>query len=374
MKPAVKAVSAEAVAEGLEDPPELPTSSRMVPTRGPVATIRTIASVGAATPETLGEAAFDLKKGTRTHLASVRSALKAWHLFAVLILTYAATATFPPRKGSDVEAFVSCFKSGDTAGNYVGALRWTAQLTGASLLWDTPGVQMAIKGARKRTSQMAHVALGNRSLLTTRLVWAVVSFLDATQSEHWLSPLLLLAWAILGRVQSEILPLLRGQEANAIGLPENAHSAVWQDAQKTLWVRLRRRKHRPAGSLLSTPCECPRSPAHCAACRVARYIEQQRIRVGAPLWPGATPAISLAALQRVLTLLGVAAPTSYTWKAVRAGHATELALTPGVSLADIMKRGEWRSGSVLAYVRPDDVHVPTFVAQTLEMSDAEADE
>ena len=39
-----------------------------------------------------------------------------------------------------------------------------------------------------------------------------------------------------------------------------------------------------------------------------------------------------------------------------------------------MKRGEWRSGSVLAYVRPDDVHVPTFVAQTLEMSDAEADE
>ena len=65
---------------------------------------------------------------------------------------------------------------------------------------------MAIKGARKRTSQMAHVALGNRSLLTTRLVWAVVSFLDATQSEHWLSPLLLLAWAILGRVQSEIPP------------------------------------------------------------------------------------------------------------------------------------------------------------------------
>ena len=59
---------------------------------------------------------------------------------------------------------------------------------------------------------------------------------------------------------------------------------------------------------------------------------------------------------------------------MRAGHATELALTPGVSLADIMKRGEWRSGSVLAYVRPDDVHVPTFVAHTLEMSDAEPDE
>ena len=39
-----------------------------------------------------------------------------------------------------------------------------------------------------------------------------------------------------------------------------------------------------------------------------------------------------------------------------------------------MKRGARRSGSVLAYVRPDDVHVPTLVAQTLDMSDAEADE
>ena len=43
-------------------------------------------------------------------------------------------------------------------------------------------------------------------------------------------------------------------------------------------------------------------------------------------------------------------------------------------MADLMTRTKWRSGSVLAYVRPDDVHVPTFVAQTLEMSDAEADE
>ena len=85
----------------------------------------------------------------------------------------------------------------------------------------------------------------------------------------------------------------------------------------------------------------------------------------------ATPTISLAALQRVLTLLGVAAPSTYTWKSVRAGHATELALTPGVSLATILSKGEWKSSAVLAYVRPEDMHVPTFMAQTLEQSDAE---
>ena len=53
------------------------------------------------------------------------------------------------------------------------------------------------------------------------------------------------------------------------------------------------------------------------------------------------------------------------WRAEENGH---------LPLADLMKRRKWRSGSVLAYVRPEDVHVPTFVAQTLDMSDAEADE
>ena len=43
MQPALSAVSAEAVAEGLEAPPELPKSSRMVHARGPVATLRTFA-------------------------------------------------------------------------------------------------------------------------------------------------------------------------------------------------------------------------------------------------------------------------------------------------------------------------------------------
>ena len=73
-------------------------------------------------------------------------------------------------------------------------------------------------------------------------------------------------------------------------------------------------------------------------------------------------------------LLGVAAPTSHTWQAVRAGHADEPALTPGASLADLMKREAWLSGLVLAHVRPDAVHVPMFVAQMLTMSDVEADE
>ena len=94
---------------------------------------------------------------------------------------------------------------------------------------------------------------------------------------------------------------------------------------------------------------------------------------GIRLWPGVTAAVTLSALQRVLTLLGVVAPTTYTWKAVRAGHATELATTPGVSIAEVMAKGEWSSTAVLAYLRPEDVHTASFVAHALEASDAEDD-
>ena len=83
--------------------------------------------------------------------------------------------------------------------------------------------------------------------------------------------------------------------------------------------------------------------------------------------------VSLSALQHALTWLGVAAPTTYTWKAVRAGHATELATTPGVSIAEVMAQGDWSLTAVLAHLRPEDVHSASFVAHALAASDAEID-
>ena len=230
---------------------------------------------------------------------------------------------------------------------------------------------MTLRGARKRTTQLVQVLLGNRALLTTRVVREVVSFMDATQPRHWLAPMLLVAWAILGRVQSEILPLELGSEADAVMLAPRRHSAVWQDAARTLWIRLKKRKHRPQGSLLSAACSCAENSAFCPACRVMTWARENHVQPGFPLWPGVSAAVSLSALHRVLTLLGLVAPTTYTWKAVRAGRATELATTPGVSLAEVMKQGEWSSAAVLAYLRPEDVHTQAFVAHALEASDAE---
>ena len=102
------------------------------------------------------------------------------------------------------------------------------------------------------------------------------------------------------------------------------------------------------------------------------YAMQNGVRGGAKLWSGATPSISRSVLHRVLTLLRVVAPSTYSWEAVRVGQATELALIPGVSIATILATGEWRLAAGPAYLRPE-VCTQRLSWQAPEASDAEDD-
>ena len=72
-----------------------------------------------------------------------------------------------------------------------------------------------------------------------------------------------------------------------------------------------------------------------------------------------------------LTMIGLAHANAFTWKCVRAGRATAMALTPGMKLSTIMEAGEWRSSAVFKYVRPEDADMQSFLAQALDASDAE---
>ena len=121
------------------------------------------------------------------------------------MLGYAAHLSFPPTLGEHVESFITVFRNGGTASNYVSSLRWACTLYHKSLAWDTAGVKMAIRGARKATVRMPRGSQA-RALLTSRLVFAIVAFVDEAWGLHWMSPFLLVAWAILARVQSEICP------------------------------------------------------------------------------------------------------------------------------------------------------------------------
>ena len=62
-----------------------------------------------------------------------------------------------------------------------------------------------------------------------------------------------------------------------------------------------------------------------------------------------------------------------TWKAFRAGHATELAVH-GHTIAEIMKAGEWRSKTFIDYADSDIIDQEVFFITILDVSDAEGDE
>ena len=70
-------------------------------------------------------------------------------------------------------------------------------------------------------------------------------------------------------------------------------------------------------------------------------------------------------------VFSVPAATSYGWRAIRAGKATEMARTPGVTLSRVMAAGEWQSASVLRYLREPDLHTERFLEDVLDASDAE---
>ena len=80
---------------------------------------------GADVGELLLHQAASLRVETqRRSLASVASGLRAWHQFAVLVLGYSPSAILPPLEGEDVEKFISIFRNGSTACNYIVYLKW----------------------------------------------------------------------------------------------------------------------------------------------------------------------------------------------------------------------------------------------------------
>lgn len=190
----------------------------------------------------------------------------------------------------------------------------------------------------------AEVALSKMLLLTTSLVRQLVAFADVAWPSSFFSPFILTAWKLLARVQSEMLPLQRGSLADIAHLPWGRHSAAAWDHAGTLWIRLARRKNKPDGSTLSSPCECSMTgPQFCAACRLARWADIHQVARGHRLFRGVSAHSSQANLRQALSLLQVPAADAFGWRAIRRGRATELAKTPGVTLKQLMAAGEWSS-------------------------------
>ena len=142
--------------------------------------------------------------------------------------------------------YVSLFRSGATAQNYIGHLRWACMHLGAGSAWDGPTLAWTLKGAKKKDLRIRGGAAHAKVRLTEETLRQLVFLADGLQLKGFAS-LALVAWEFLLRVQSEALGLQAGTHDDATSLYPGRHSAVWVDSADQLVIRLQRRKNRPHG-------------------------------------------------------------------------------------------------------------------------------
>ena len=134
--------------------------------------------------------------------------------------------------------------------------------------------------------------------------------------------------------------------SQALALEDGCESAVWVDPQGFACHIMSKQKNRPRGSLLRRPCTCSEVPTLCLPCRLSKVLHKKK--KGERLY-SLTPHEFTKRMKLALAETGSEDVTSFTLKAFRAGHATELAKL-GVALAKIMEKGEWSSRAIFSYI------------------------
>ena len=264
--------------------------------------------------------AASLKASTQKRsLASVASGLRCWHQFAVTVLQYRPEETLPPKCARDIVYFVAIFQNPGTARNYVSYVRWACVLHRLDCAWFDPEVQMVLRGLDKHYIESLPGQLSDKPLLTEDMVARLVTLCSERPGFEDLGDLFLVAWQFLLRVPSEGIPLQYGDRSELHILPDGRRSALTVDAQFCAHLRLRHRKHRPQGSLLSRPCCC--NGERSVLCVGHRLGERSKACSSGDSVVTRSRHDCLKLFHNSLNLLGVLGPERYTWKAFRAGKA-----------------------------------------------------
>ena len=311
----------------------------------------------------------------RRSLPQVASGLRAWHFFAVTVLDYQEEATIPPGSSEDVIKFVQVFNNAGTAANYISHLRWACKAYKKGTDWSTAELGMVLKGLHKQDLRTRLSQLPQKLKLDEQTMLRLIC-MARTMNDIEFAVLACWSYHFLLRVQSEAIEIEVGQPSDAQRqLPESRHSAIWVDEDK-IYLKLRRRKHRPAGSLLVRHCECPKEgenwccPVHCLSFRYSNAGER--------VFPAMTASLMKRKLKRYLLFLEVPHSAQVGLKVFRASRATNLALA-GRPVAHILQAGEWRSAAVLNYIDEEALlqgamDKAAILAKAIQQSDSESED
>ena len=127
---------------------------------------------------------------------------------------------------------------------------------------------------------MAGKLSGELALLDDLLVYTI-STLAKTRTLKELHAIHFVAWSFLGGVQSEVLPLQMGAQADLISdLPSGLRSSVMtilSEGNKALQIRWARRKNQPGVSRIKRLCTCGAGcePTCCVVCVLEQYCKPE---------------------------------------------------------------------------------------------------
>ena len=304
----------------------------------------------------------------RKSLPQVAAGLRCWHVFAASVLGYQEAATIPPSCSQDVCAWISIFKCAGTAANYVSHLRWACREHRKGLGWSDEQVSSLLRCLTKRDIRTRLQMLPDKLKIAEEDVHRLI-VLAWECGDSLFGCLACLSYHFLLRVASEALPMEVGSLSDAVTrLPEERHSALWSDGT-CVHLKLRTRKHRPQGSLMTRHCCCSGEGGDSRLCPV-HCLSTAHLDAGAQIFSGWTPSQAVKKLRRYLTLLSVPGAESATLKSFRASRATNLALQ-GKTVHAVLAAGEWKSAAVLAYANEDAFDRGAILTKTLEESDSE---
>ena len=227
---------------------------------------------------------------------------------------------------------------------------------------------MQIEGAKKLHLRSKPLNVEDRALMSRVQIHALVKYNDAMGLVD-ISVLVLACWYFLFRVQSEALPLECGAPQELVALPTGRPSAVWVSAD-TVFVRLRRRKHKPTGSVLKRACMCASTSSQFCIVRLLQKF-LAGCAPGTKLWHVSASQFSRQFRAQSGTI-GHLRAQEVTLRAFRRSMATQLA-KDGRKLEAIFAAGEWQGAAVLHYMKSKDVDEAQLLAQAMAASESEGE-
>jgi hypothetical protein len=251
-----------------------------------------------------------------------------------------------PVTAQDLAGYAQVFSNAHTFSKYVMHLRTGSRMAGTR----PPPRDFAatlVRGLQRWYVPKQRVALSGRQVSSV-VAWCI------DKGHVDLARLLTISRHYLLRVESEAFPLQANGRRGLLPTDSNWHSQIslYDDCAE---IRLRRRKADPQGLLLLRRCVCQtQSPLLCGVCSLKAAIASQQAEnahPSLPLFHRLEPRSALRVFQQAAALCSAPTPT---WHSLRRGMAGDL-LRAGVTLAEVLRAGGWRSAAFLKYIQRRDI-------------------